>query len=93
MRTTTAIVDSLLEIVRQAVREVLRDELSACPPIQPRLLDAKQAGHYISRPETMVRKLARERKIRVSSSDSRLLFDRRDLDSFIEREKEAGHAA
>ena len=89
MRTaaTTAIVEPLLELIRQAVRDVLREELSARPPVQPRLLDTKQAGHYIGRPEAMVRKLARKGRIRVSSSDSRLLFDRRDLDVFVEHEK------
>ncbi len=84
------------DLVREAVRGVMREEFQERPQVQPRLLDAKQAGRYIGRPEAMVRKLARAGKLPVSSSDTRLLFDRHDLDRFIEREKDSrrsGHAS
>ena len=90
--TSYGIAEPLLELIKRGVRDVLHEEWSARPPIQPRLLDAKQAGDYIGRPEASVRKLAREKRIRVSSSDSRILFDRLDLDNFVECEKDVGHA-
>ena len=83
------------DLIREAVRGVMREEFEERPMVQPRLLDARQAGRYIGRPEAMVRKLARAGRLPVASSDTRLLFDRHDLDCFVEREKESrknGHA-
>ena len=55
--------------------------------IQPRLLTAEQAGHYIGRPVQMVLKMRRDGVIHKCSHDGRLLFDRRDLDRVIEERK------
>ncbi len=83
---------SLKGLIKEAMRDVVREEIAnARPMVEPRLFDTKQAGHYIGRPEAIVRKLAREKRIRVTSGDSKMLFDRCDLDDFVEREKEAGH--
>ena len=56
--------------------------------IQPRLLDAKQAGTYLGRPAAMIQKLYRDGKIKKCSPDGRLLFDRLELDKVIEEWKE-----
>ena len=90
--TSSSLEGSLKGLIKEAMRDVVREEIAnARPMVEPRLLDVKQAGHYIGRPEAIVRKLAREKRIRVCSGDSKMLFDRCDLDDFVEREKEAGH--
>ncbi len=84
--------NSLGDLVESRMRKVVREEITnSRPMVEPRLLDTKQAGQYIGRPEAIVRKLAREKRIRVTSGDKKMLFDRCDLDDFVEREKEAGH--
>ncbi len=52
------------------MRKVVREEITnSRPMVEPRLLDTKQAGHYIGRPEAIVRKLAREKR-RPSAASS-----------------------
>lgn len=57
--------------------------------VQPRLLDAKQAGKYMGRSEQMIRKMYRDGVIRSCSHDGKLLFDRLELDQVIEGWKNA----
>lgn len=77
------IVSGLRGLITAAVAQALVD----APPIRPRLLNDEQAGVYIGRPASTVRRLVREGRIRKASRDTRILVDVVDLDAFIETEK------
>lgn len=58
-------------------------------PIVPRLLNVKQAASYLGTTVWNIRTLTWEKKIKsVQLGGARLLFDRADLDGFVERQKE-----
>jgi excisionase family DNA binding protein len=57
------------------------------PLVQPRLLNVKQAAAYLGATVWFVRTIAWEKKVRSVMFGNRLLFDRADLDSFIDRAK------
>lgn len=62
----------------------------ALPPIstsEARMLTVQSAADYLSSTAWFVRTLAWEKKVPYVRLGKRLLFDRRDLDKFIESQK------
>lgn len=57
------------------------------PVIEPRLLTIKDAAAYLSATVWFLRTLAWEKKIAFVRLGKRLLFDRKDLDAFVDRMK------
>ena len=80
---------AVAEALEAIIRKVIREEIQDRPVIQPRLLNAEQAGQYIGRSAQRVRQMHDDGLFPKASSDHRLLFDIHDLDEFIEREKDA----
>jgi excisionase family DNA binding protein len=58
-------------------------------PIQPRLLAVKAAAAYMGCTVWAARKLAWERELPFCKIGGRLLFDRADLDRYIDMQKTA----
>lgn len=56
---------------------------------QPRLLNVAEAAHYLGTTVWQVRTLTWEKKLPVIRLGKRLLFDRADLDRFVESLKAA----
>lgn len=56
-------------------------------PLQARMLNVKQAAIYIGATVWFIRTQAWQKKIRSVTFGNRLLFDRADLDAFIEQAK------
>jgi hypothetical protein len=74
--------------------EALADELSEriakrieLRPIQKRLLEIEEAAHYIGRTSNALRILERKGQIRATRTDGRVMFDVKDLDSWIDSGK------
>ncbi len=59
-------------------------------PIQPRLLDYKSAGAYLSLSYWSLRELVLNGEIPHVKFGKKILIDRQDLDAWIERHKEVG---
>lgn len=57
--------------------------------VQPRLLTVQQAAQYLSSTPWFVRSLHWDRKVRGIKMGKRLVFDRTDLDAYIEQRKVA----
>jgi len=55
--------------------------------IRPRVLNVKQAALYLGRSESAVRQLAGMKALPTVRADSRVMFDVRDLDCWIEQNK------
>jgi excisionase family DNA binding protein len=60
---------------------------SPVPVVQPRNLNVTQAAQYLGATPWFVRSLAWERAIPYTRLGKRLLFDRIDLDQFLESQK------
>jgi len=74
--------------IADAVVERLRPLLeSRAGTPEPRLLTVKQAAVYLGRTETATRQLAAAGGIPVVRGDARVMFDRRDLEQWIDRHK------
>ena len=56
-------------------------------PVQPALLNVKEAAVYLGRSEQSVQHLIYQRDLPVVRCGRRIHLDRRDLDSWIERHK------
>jgi len=59
------------------------------PAIEPRLLSIKDAATYLSCTIWAVRSLAWNRKVPSLKIGNRILFDKKDLDAYVERSKSA----
>src|SRR5262249_9710655 len=84
-----------LELAKQLIEQVLGEEARAPteprPQAQPaagRLLSVQQAGEYIGRSESAVRHLIFNRELPVVRAGRSVRLDRRDLDTWIENNKE-----
>lgn len=56
--------------------------------LQPRLLTVQQAAQYLGATIWCVRELHWSRKVRAIRMGKRLVFDRLDLDTYIDAQKE-----
>jgi len=57
--------------------------------VQPRLLTIKQAAAYLASTEWYVRTLVWERKVTFLRMGKRIVFDRADLDRYVDEMKKA----
>ena len=80
--------DALLDSLAERVAAKLQDRL----PVQPqsRLLDVAAASGYLSLSQEATRRLARDGKVPMVRDGRFILFDRRDLDEWIEKHKVVG---
>jgi len=62
------------------------EQLSA-PAVQPRMLTVKEAAAYLGSTIWFVRELVWGRKVRSLKFGKRIVFDRADLDAFVEQQK------
>jgi excisionase family DNA binding protein len=69
---------------------VAKKKEAATPTIQPRLLNIEDASAYLSTTVWAMRKLAWSKEVPHVRLGTRILFDRLDLDSFINRAKLGG---
>jgi len=58
--------------------------------VKPVLLTVEQAAAYLGRTKEAVQHLIAERKVPVVRADRRVFLDARDLDQWIEQNKERG---
>lgn len=63
--------------------------MNAKTTIEPRMLTVKEAAVYLGATVWFVRELVWGRKVRSLKFGKRIVFDRADLDAFIEHEKRA----
>ena len=82
--------EGLAKTLASELAERLRQELAllASPSIQPALLTVKEAGVYLGRSEQAIQHLIFERQLPVVRFGRRVHLDRRDLDVFIEKNKD-----
>ena len=55
--------------------------------IAPRLLSVADAARYLGRTEKSIRHLVQRRKLTSIRGDGRVMFDRTDLDAWIQRNR------
>lgn len=79
-----AIADALIDRVVERVCS----RIEAIQTLRPRLLTVKQATLYLSGTEAAIRKLAASGAFLSTRADGRVQFDMRDLDQWIEQNKE-----
>jgi excisionase family DNA binding protein len=63
------------------------------PPLEPRLLRVSEAARYLGATVWFVRSMVWSDAVPHLRLGKRILFDQRDLDEFISREKRGGAAA
>ena len=81
--------DGLARVLATEIAERLKPEIArlAKPGIQPALLTVKEAAIYLGRSEQSVQHLLFERQLPVVRVGRRVHLDRKDLDTFIEKNK------
>ena len=80
--------DGFTQLIREAVREELREALSAQTSKPPKLLlDTKQAAVVLNVPESWLAQAARENKIATVHVGHYVRFRMTDLEKFIEDKK------
>jgi excisionase family DNA binding protein len=84
-----------LELAKKLIEQVLAEEARAATqqrtqaqPQAGRLLTVQQAGEYIGRSESAVRHLIFDRDLPVVRAGRCVRIDRRDLDTWIENNKQ-----
>lgn len=78
----------VLDSLAERVATKLQERSTMQPP--SRLLDVAGAAAYLSRSQEATRRLAREGKVPMVRDGRFILFDRRDLDEWIEKHKAVG---
>lgn len=78
----------LVKAVAAEVAAMLKLELAGMAGVQPALLTVKQAAIYLGRSEQAIQHLIFDKQLSVVRFGRRVHLDRRDLDDFIERNKE-----
>jgi excisionase family DNA binding protein len=66
-----------------------KEDSPALPVVQPRMLTVKEAATYLGATIWFVRELVWGRKVRSLKFGKRIVFDRADLDAFVEQQKRA----
>jgi hypothetical protein len=74
---------------RQRNRASLKSNLKLPAPAEVRLLDIKMSARYLSTTVWFLRTCVWNRRVPFLKLGHRLLFDRRDLDIFVEQQKTA----
>ena len=83
--------DELLDLLAERVVDKLRPQLTGVgsPVIRQRLLKIEEGAKYIGRTVDAMRHMINSGKIRVVRADRRIFLDVRELDDWIERNKES----
>ena len=69
-----------------------KDTVRNSAPVSARLLNVKQAAQYLGATTWFVRTLGWEKKVPIIQLGNRWLFDRADLDMFVDQAKVTGQA-
>jgi excisionase family DNA binding protein len=85
--TLSVLVGAIAEQVAAQVKAELLAQLQGPSPVQPMLLNVKNAGVYLGRSEQSIQHLIFERELPVVRVGRRVHLDRRDLDAWIEKNK------
>ena len=82
--------DGLAKALATEIAERLKMDIArlAVASVQPALLTVKEAGIYLGRSEQAIQHLIFERQLPVVRVGRRVHLDRRDLDGFIEKNKD-----
>ena len=64
-----------------------KQESVPTPAVQPRMLTVKEAASYLGATVWFIRELVWGRKVRSLKFGKRIVFDRADLDAFVEQQK------
>jgi excisionase family DNA binding protein len=86
--------ESLLDALAERVAEKLKPSTPGTVsqhPAAPRLLTVDQAALYLGRTKTSVQHMVSAGKLPIVRADRRVFFDVRDLDAWIEHNKETGN--
>jgi excisionase family DNA binding protein len=70
-----------------ASRSTRKRTASVAPDVTPRLLNLKSAAMYLSSTVWFLRTLVWNRQISFLKLGNKYLFDKKDLDAFVERQK------
>lgn len=81
-------IDVLVQTIAEKVIARVRAELVRPFSVQPALLNVKDAAIYLGRSEQALQHLIFQREIPVVRVGRRVHLDRRDLDAWIEKNKE-----
>jgi excisionase family DNA binding protein len=86
-----------LESLLDALAERVAEKLKPCMPgavsprfAEPRLLTVDQAASYLGRSKASVQHMISAGRLPIVRADRRVFLDVRDLDAWIEQNKEAG---
>ncbi|MGD0001016.1 MAG: helix-turn-helix domain-containing protein [Bryobacteraceae bacterium] len=85
--------DGLLESMAGLIADKVVKKLvnSGTVPVQPRLLTVDQAATYLGRTKDAIQHMISAGKIAVAKSDRRVFLDVRDLEAWIEVNKQQGY--
>jgi excisionase family DNA binding protein len=85
--------DGLLESMAGLIADKVVKKLvnSGTVPVQPRLLAVDQAATYLGRTKDAIQHMISAGKIAVVKSDPRVFLDVRDLEAWIEVNKQQGY--
>jgi len=79
--------DAFTQVVRQAVESGIRKALNVSDTTNRRLLSVKEAASYLSLSERELYNMLANCQLRAVRHGRRTMFDIRDLDEWIERNK------
>ena len=83
------LLESMADLIADKVAKKLAD--SGAAPVQPRLLTVDQAATYLGRTKEAVQHMIGAGKIAVVKSDRPVFLDVRDLEAWIEANKQEGY--
>lgn len=86
------LLDAIAERVAEKLKPSLPGPISPRLPTAPRLLTVEQAASYLGRTKASVQHMISGGRLPVVRADRRVFLDVRDLDTWIEQNKEAGIA-
>ena len=87
MRHAETPIDALISAIATEVVARVRSEMSVPAGVQPILLNVKEAAIYLGRSEQAVQHLIFQKELPVVRLRRRVHLDRRDLDTWIEKNK------
>jgi excisionase family DNA binding protein len=84
--------DSLLESMADLIADRVAKKLASSgrTPVQPRLLTVEQAATFLGRTKEAIQHMVSAGKIAIVKSDRRVFLDVRDIDAWIEANKQEG---
>lgn len=83
------LLESMADLIADKVAKKILDYGAA--PVRPRLLTVDQAATFLGRTKDAIQHMVSAGKIAVVKSDRRVFLDVRDLDAWIEVNKQQGY--